>query len=125
MTPRLPIRLDLHAIVYRQDVHLPLAVWWTTLPDLVACAGLPLRATVPDRRICVYVGTAQIRTSDSDIVGIPDLPLGQAEAALRALEALAYSFHHHGARACVYGRGIFYAPPSMPAVADPMPARTG
>jgi hypothetical protein len=67
----------------------------------------------------VYFGRQQIRTQQADAVGVPVRDLESPEAALRALEALAHSFHDHAARACVCGRGFFVAPARSQADAAP------
>lgn len=93
---------------YRRDLPRDLGEHLVTdLADLCERAGIPLRATVPPRTIYVRSHTEQIRTPSADVIGVPESVLYSRRAALRALEALAHSFHDHGARACVCGRGLF------------------
>jgi len=87
---------------------------FTTLADLCKEAKIPLRATAPPRSIYVYCGTQQVRTPDIDFVGVPTKRLRGPTAALRALEALAHSFHDHAARHCVCGCGLFGPPVNSP-----------
>jgi hypothetical protein len=109
MTP-IPFQPFIAAPTYRGADALPTRGKWTTLAALCGQAGIPLRATAPPRAYLVYTGAAQIRGPDADALGVPTVDLDSPETALRALEALAHSFHDHAARACVCGRGYFVAP---------------
>jgi len=107
----LPIQMFIEPTLYRAKARLPprkLSVR-TTLARLCKRAGIRLRATVPHRDIVVYRGHRQVRTPHFDLVGVPVNPRSP-EGALRALEALAHSFHDHAARTCVCGRSLFRPP---------------
>lgn len=98
------------AVIYCPDADLPTEGKWTTLAELCAQAGIPCPVTVPPRRILMYHGTRQLSSEFADAVGVPVTDLTTPEAALRALEALAFSLHDHAARHCVCGRGYFRTP---------------
>jgi hypothetical protein len=85
----------------------------TTLAELCERADVVLRYTGASRPILLYHGDGQYRARGLNIVGVPVADLASPEAALRALEALAYSFHDHGARACVCHQGLFVPRPSV------------
>jgi hypothetical protein len=108
----IPFQVFIDPVIYRNavDPQLVITSRETTLGALCHQAGITLRATVPHRTIFVVSGQKQIRTPHADIVSVPVSDLDSPEAALRALEALAHSFHDHGARACVCKRGLFVPP---------------
>lgn len=110
MATPLPFQPVIEAVVYRSAVDPSIEGVETDLRRLCEQAGVPLRATAPPRTLLVYTGSRQIRTPAVDIVGVPTRDLTSPEAALRALEALAHSFHDHAARACVCHQGLFYPP---------------
>lgn len=105
----LEINWELNPVKYRQKVVLPEGYIETSLEKLCKQAEIPLCVTAPPRKLLVYFGSEQIRTKDFDLIGIPVNDLTSKEAAFRALEALAHSFHDHVARACVCGKGYFYS----------------
>lgn len=108
---KLPFQVFIEPVIHRSNEEaLRFAGQETDLRSLCKQAGIPLRATVPRRKILVVYGKKQIKTPKFDIVGVPVRDLDSPEAALRALEALAYSFFDHGARACVCHRGLFTTP---------------
>lgn len=104
------LRIGLHPVSYRRvpDVEGVRA----TLAELCERAGLRLRYTGQSRPILVYHGEGQYRARGMNIVGVCVADLASEEAAVRALEALAYSFHDVGARACVCHQGLFVPRPS-------------
>lgn len=82
----------------------------TTISQLCERADVVYRATVSkERAIIVYFGEENFRARDVDAVGVPVKDVQSPKAALRALEALAYSFHDHIARHCLCGKGYFFA----------------
>ncbi len=89
---------------YGPDIPLPEGRL-TSLSGLCAQAGIPLKATAPYRPVVVRHSVEQLRMPGADVVGVPVEDVASPEAAIRALEALAHSFHDHAARACV--RGLF------------------
>lgn len=112
MAEPIPLWIWIEPVQYRREIPRDLGAHLITdLADLCQRAGISLRATVPTRTIYVRSHSEQIRTPSADVVGVPESDLQGRRAALRALEALAHSFHDHGARACVCGRGLF-TPPS-------------
>lgn len=106
----IPSRIFIEPPIYRQEKDLP-SGRRTTLPALCKRVGIACRFSGPQKRILLFPGSQQIRTLTVDGVGVPDgLDLAGPVAALRALEALAYSFLSHGARACVANQGLFSPP---------------
>lgn len=106
----IPWQPMIEPVIYTSENAVPTSGRWTTLAKLFRQAGITLRATVPSRKILVYYGRRQIRTNRVDAVGVPTRNLDGRMAAIRALEALAYSFHDHAVRHSVCGRGLFVAP---------------
>ncbi len=106
MPDPIPLMFAIEPVIYRLLVP-KISGKKTNLAQLCQQAEVRLRATVPPRVLRIYTGTKQIRTPDVDIIGVPVEDLESREAALRALEALAHSFHDHSARVCVCGRGLF------------------
>jgi hypothetical protein len=104
MTP-LTLQVGLRPVRYRNvpDVN----GVRTTLAELCNRADVTLRYTGDSREILLHHGVGQYRARGLNIVGVPVADLASPEAALRALEALAYSFLDHGARACVCHQGLF------------------
>jgi hypothetical protein len=112
---KIPLQVFIDPVIYRPDEHYaPRKRVVTDLARLCRQARVLLRATVPSRRVVVYTGRRQVRTPSADYVGVPVKELNGREAALRALEALAHSFHDHAARACICGRGLFCPPTAAP-----------
>ncbi len=104
MTP-LTLRIGLRPVRY---LHVPdVDGIRTTLAELCERADVVLRYTGESRPILLYHGDGQYRARGLNIVGVPVVDLASPEAAMRALEALAFSFHDHGARACVCHQGLF------------------
>lgn len=104
---KLPLIVMIEPVIYQPQP--PVVEGATTsLEALCLQAGVALRATTPARAIIIHFGRQQVRTPHVDVVGVPVRDLTTREAALRALEALAHSFHDHAARAC--SRGLFTAP---------------
>lgn len=91
------------------EVNVPNKAVRATLRGLCRRAGVVLRATTPDRQIWVYYGSKQVRTQSMDLVAVPrdSGALRSRIASVRALEALAYGFRDHSARACVCKQGLF------------------
>lgn len=116
MKNRIPFQIWLKPVRYRKQVSFIGRTHKTSLRELCVQAGILVRATVPKRDIFVYTGTAQYRTPHADYVGVPVKRLTGPVAALRALEALAHSFHDHAARACVCKRNLFCIPTKFDAV---------
>lgn len=107
MTPLL-MQIFIEPVAYRrEEVVLAGECLVTDLEQLCVQAQIRLRATAPRRCITIYSGQQQIRSPNIDYVGVPVSDLQSQDAALRALEALAHSFHDHAARACICGRGLF------------------
>ena len=104
----LPMIVMIEPLRYCRDWEIPGGMS-TDLPRLFEQAGVELRAETPDRQIIVYHGSKQLRSVSTDAVGVPVRDLMSQEAALRALEALAFSFHDHAVRFSICGRGLFCA----------------
>lgn len=91
-----------------REAKIPRGAVRVTLRGLCRRAGIMCRATIPSHRtIWMYCGSRQVRAATRDLVGVPMNDLRGRVAALRALEALAFGFLDHGARACVCGQGLF------------------
>lgn len=108
---RIPFQIWIEPVRYRASVKVSRARR-TDVSSLCRQAKVVLRATTSlPRRVFIYSGSQQFSTPDADYVGVPVKKLTGRVAALRALEALAHSFHDHAARTCVCGRDLFKAPP--------------
>ena len=98
-------RIDSTPVQKRETATIPRGALRVYISDLCRRAKIPVRSTY-DRDVYVYQGRRKVRTPAFDIVGVPVSPRSR-EAALRALESLAYSFREHHARFCIVGRGYF------------------
>lgn len=108
------------AQVATSDVRLPPEYGRTTLAELCATAGIPMRVTGgPVRQIVLVRGAQHYRRPGFYYVGAEKYwPLETRRRALRVLEILARGFHDYAARECVCGHGLFVAgrPPGRPPI---------
>ena len=108
---RLPALADLPPLSYLRNGESIPRGRKTTVSKLCKIAGVPYRATVANERpVIVRYGREQCRARHVDVVGVRVRDLDSRVAALRALEALAFSFFDHAARHCVCHRGYFGPP---------------
>lgn len=83
----------------------------TTIPELCASAGIPLRVTSATwQPVILHAGTDHFRTENASCVGVGRWKQADRTQALRALEVLAHGFHDYAARECICGRGFFVPP---------------
>jgi hypothetical protein len=109
----IPAIFDDVPVQNRRRFKVPPGAICRTVTSLCKQAGIPVNATTV-RPVYIYLGKQKIRTPECDLVGISENPRSRV-GALRALEALAFSFFDPCARFCVCKRGFFVVtPPTRP-----------